>query len=188
MTTHREISALLAFACCLASCEKKQEPAGPPASASVASAVPSAKPPEKPWFVGSWRAPLEVERYQIEQTKQEGKIKAWAEDSGEKSTGSGELLLQIEGSGAVTGKLTGALGNLDASGMLEGETLRVRLQSSEQTNPAERFNGVLLAEKSDGGFQGELKASSGDSLTVRKASVVLAKQGADGAQPAGKGK
>ena len=42
------------------------------------------------------------------------------------------------------------------------------------------FNGVLLAEKSDKGFAGDLKASSGDSLTVRKASVVLSKKDAKG--------
>jgi hypothetical protein len=40
------------------------------------------------------------------------------------------------------------------------------------------FNGVLMAKKSNAGFAGELKASSGDSLTVRKASVALSKQDA----------
>jgi hypothetical protein len=162
---------------CLLGCDRDSTPPGATASAS-AVAAPSAKPPEKPWFVGSWRAPLKVERYQIEQTKQEGKIQAWAEDAGDKATGPAELQLEIDEAGTVVGNVTGALGKLNASGVLDGEDLRVRLQPAEPLEPAEMFNGVLMAKKSNAGFAGELKASSGDSLTVRKASVALSKQDA----------
>lgn len=168
-------------ALCLAQCDKEQ-PAPAPQVSAMASAAPSQKAPEKPWFVGEWHAPLQVERYQIEQTKQEGKIKAWAEDSGDKATGKGELILTIDESGSVTGKATGPLGELQASGTLDGEALRVRLQPTATLDPPELFSGVLLAQKENGGFSGDLKASSGDSLTVRKASVKLAKREDDAAK------
>ncbi len=171
-----------------ASCEKKEAApsATASASASTVAQAPSAKPPEKPWFSGTWEAPLEVERTQIEQTKQEGKIEAWANDKGDKATGPGKLVLKIDDAGKVTGEVTGALGTLEASGTVDGDALRVRLSSTERAEPAQMFNGVLLATKSNGGFSGELKASSGDSLTVRKAAVVLAKQGGDTSGTAGK--
>ena len=161
----------------------KDSAAAASASASpalTASAAASAKPVDKPWFVGEWRATLDVERYQIEQTKDEGKIKAWADAADAKAIGKGELVLQIDEAGKVTGNVTGPLGDLEAAGMLDDKTLRVRFQPTKQLAPPEMFNGVLLAEKSDAGFAGDLKASSGDSLTVRKASVVLSKKADDG--------
>jgi hypothetical protein len=165
-----------AFQC---ACEKQEAPPAPAASASVAPPEASAKPPEAPWFVGEWKAPLSIERYQIEQTKQEGKIKAWAEDAGEKATGKGEMALKIDEQGSVSGEVNGPVGKLSASGMLDGETLRVRFQPTEpDKDPADIFNGVLLAQKSADRLEGDFKVSSGDSLTVRKAAVVLSKQGA----------
>ena len=163
----------------LGSCEKQEAPPAPAASVSVAQPAPSQKPPEAPWFVGEWKAPLAIERYQIEQTKQEGKIKAWAEDAGDKATGKGEMVLLIDEQGSVSGEVTGPVGKLSASGMVDGETLRVRFQPAEPgKEPADIFNGVLLAQKSADRFEGEFKVSSGDSLTVRKAAVVLSKPGA----------
>lgn len=174
----------------LAGCEqgpKDGAPAGSAAAeasaasgASSAAAAASAKPPEAPWYVGEWHAPLDVQRYQIEQTKEEGKIKAWADAADTKATGKGELLLKIDEAGKVTGTVTGPLGELAAAGMVDDQTLRVNFQPTKLLTPPEMFNGVLLAEKSDKGFAGDLKASSGDSLTVRKASVVLSKKDAKG--------
>ncbi|HEU5074829.1 MAG TPA: hypothetical protein VFU02_11655, partial [Polyangiaceae bacterium] len=107
--------------------------------------------------------------------------KAWADEADTKATGKGELLLKIDETGKVTGTVTGPLGELAAAGMVDDKTLRVNFQPTKALAPPEMFNGVLLAEKSDAGFAGDLKASSGDSLTVRKASVVLSKKG-DGAK------
>src|SRR5690606_28830816 len=117
---------------------------------------------------------------QIEQTKEEGKIKAWADEADTKATGKGELTLKIDEAGKATGTVTGPLGELTAAGLVEDQTLRVNLQPTKLLTPPEMFNGVLLAEKSDQGFTGDLKASSGDSLTVRKASVVLSKKDTKG--------
>lgn len=176
------------FSLAIAGCEKSgggdgaavaSASAAAPA-ASSAAALASAKPAEAPWYVGEWHAPLNVERYQIEQTKEEGKIKAWADEADTKATGKGELTLKIDEAGKVTGTVTGPLGELTAAGMVEDQTLRVNLQPTKLLTPPEMFNGVLLAEKSDQGFTGDLKASSGDSLTVRKASVVLSKKDTKG--------
>lgn len=157
-----------------------------PSAEAAPSAQASAKPPEKPWFEGEWHATLDVQRHQIEQTKAEGKVKAWAEDDA-KATGKGDMKLTIDAKGDVTGSVTGPLGDLAAAGMVDGNTLRVRFQPKQaELPPPEIFNGVLLAEKSGQGFAGDLKASSGDSLLVRKASVVLTKQDA-GTPEANKG-
>lgn len=150
------------------------------AAASAAAAAASAKAAEVPWYVGEWHAPLDVQRYQIEQVKEEGKVKAWADETDTKATGKGELVLKIDETGKVTGTATGPLGELVALGMVDDKTLRVNLQPTKLLAPPEMFNGVVLAEKSDNGFTGDLKASSGDSLTVRKASVVLSKKDAKG--------
>lgn len=150
------------------------------AAAATAAAAASAKAAAVPWYVGEWHAPLDVQRYQIEQTKEEGKIKAWADEADTKATGKGELVLKIDEAGKVTGTATGPLGELVAAGMVDDKTLRVNLQPTKLLAPPEMFNGVVLAEKSDAGFAGDLKASSGDSLTVRKASVVLSKKDAKG--------
>ena len=169
----------LAVAACLACTKEKADDKGQAASASPSAsvaAIPSAKPVEKPWFFGEWRASLEVARYQVEQTKQEGKVAAWAADTGDKATGKGELVLEIDEEGKVTGSASGALGKLNASGLVDGEELRVQLHAAEALPPPEMFNGVLLGQKEKDGFSGELKASSGDSLTVRKAAVTLTKQ------------
>lgn len=169
----------------------KDSPAAASASAAspalTASALASAKPAEKPWYVGEWHAALDVERYQIEQTKEEGKIKAWADAGDAKAIGKGELRLLIDEAGKVTGNVTGPLGELEAAGMLDDKTLRVRFHPTKPLAPPEMFNGVLLAEKSEAGFTGDLKASSGDSLTVRKASVVLSKKADDAKGPTNKG-
>ena len=165
---------------------KAGAPAGSASAAAVASgaasaaAAASSKPPEAPWYVGEWHAPLDVQRYQIEQTKEEGKVKAWADAGDSKALGKGELVLKIDEAGKVTGSATGPLGELAAAGMVDDKTLRVNFQPTKLLTPPEMFNGVLLAEKSDAGFAGDLKASSGDSLTVRKASVVLTKKDAKG--------
>ena len=163
---------------------KTEAPAGSAASAAAAAsgsaaaaAAPSAKPAEKPWYVGEWHAPLDVQRYQIEQTKEEGKVKAWADAADTKATGKGELVLQIDETGKVTGTATGPLGELAAAGTADDQTLRVNLQPTKLLTPPEMFNGVVVAEKSEAGFAGDLKASSGDSLTVRKATIVLTKKG-----------
>jgi len=152
--------------------------AAPGSAAAAAPAAPSAK---LPWYVGQWHAPLDVQRYQIEQTKEEGKIKAWADAADTKATGKGELVLKIDETGKVTGTATGPLGELSAAGTADDQTLRVNLQPTKLLTPPEMFNGVVIAEKSAAGFAGDLKASSGDSLTVRKATVVLTKKG-DGAK------
>ncbi|HEY6727691.1 MAG TPA: hypothetical protein VI197_26835 [Polyangiaceae bacterium] len=171
-----------------AGCEQKAKDGAPagnasaeaPAASGAGSPAASAKPAEAPWYVGEWHAPLDVQRYQIEQTKEEGKIKAWADAADTKATGKGELTLKIDEAGKVTGTVTGPLGELAAAGMVDDQTLRVNFQPTKLLTPPEMFNGVLLAEKSDKGFAGDLKASSGDSLTVRKASVLLSKKDAKG--------
>lgn len=161
----------------LLACEKKDPAdAAPPSSASAmasASAAASAPAPEKPWYVGDWQASLEVERYKMEMKKSEGMVKDWEEDDGKQGTGKATLKLTVNEDGQAEGTLGGALGDLAVNGVIEDETLRLKLMAENTEDPATTFNGVIVATKKGDTFTGELKASSGDSLKVRKASVVL---------------
>ncbi len=169
----------------LGACEKKastEAAAGASASASAVASAPSAESsakPEAPWFVGDWQASLDVERYAMEMKKSEGMVKDWEQDDGKAGTGKATLKFTLDANSQATGTVDGALGALGVSGVLEEETLRLKLMAQNPGDPAVTYNGVIVATKKDDGFAGELKASSGDSLKVRHAKVAITKGGSE---------
>jgi hypothetical protein len=185
--TFRHGFAYLALPCALlGACEKKASTeAAASASASAAASAPSAETsaePEAPWFVGTWQASLDVERYAMEMKKSEGAVKDWEQDEGKEGTGKAILKFTLDENSQATGTVEGALGALGVSGVLEEETLRLKLMAQNPGEPGATYNGVIVATKTDDGFTGELKASSGDSLKVRRASVAITKGGSEKAE------
>ena len=147
----------------------KQESApAPSAAAPVASASAAAKPrgPE-----GKWQGHYQSERYALELTNKKAEEKAWSEDDGKTKQGKGTLRLVITESGAVSGELSGPLGDLRLSGELVNNRLTARLTSENQQ--PEELSGVLTANVEEDVIRGTLQASSGDSLLIRQASVEL---------------
>jgi hypothetical protein len=154
----------------------KQESAPPPAASQAsASAAPSASvaaAPAKPWYAGSWSGTYAAERHVIELPI--GAVAAWAKDDGTRASGPGELKLTVDDEGLVSGSAKGALGAHSVRGRVIDDALSLELVPEEAT--IEALRGTGLTRREGEGLKGELKASSGDSLTVRKASFTLSKQ------------
>lgn len=172
MRTHLyTVSAALVLA--LSACNKS-DPAPAPTAASVAApASSSASPPEpeKPWYAGAWSGTYAAERYAIELPI--GNVPAWKKDDGTKASGSGKISLEVSPEGTVSGSADGPLGKHVARGSVEADTLRVEFVP--EGVGADTFRGVMLVTREGDSAKGELRASSGDSLTVRRADVTLAK-------------
>jgi hypothetical protein len=140
--------------------------AAAPASASAAPAA-----PEKPWYAGAWSGTYAAERFAIELPI--GMVPAWKKDDGSKASGSGKIALDVSPEGTVSGTADGPLGKHVARGSVEADTLRVEFVPEQSGTDA--FRGVMFVTREGDSAKGELRASSGDSLTVRRANVTLAK-------------
>ncbi len=138
-------------------------------AAPSASAAPAPPPAPKAWFEGSWQGAYQAELHRIELPV--GGVKEWKKDDGSAASGAGTLSLSATADGDVTGSAKGPLGEQRVSGRVEGDTLALSLIPSADDG----FRGTILAAKAPEGIKGTLQASSGDSLTVRKASVTLSK-------------
>ncbi len=161
----------------LAGCEdKKAAPAAAPsASAHPAAVASSAPPPEEklPWYVGHFSGAYDAQHYLIERTKGQGTVRDWAEDDGGAGTGEGTIALDIGEDGAIRGTAKGALGEMIASGEVDEDSLRVRLNPKEPGDG--KFTGFFLVKRDGDVLRGRLQASTGDSLTVRDAPVLVQK-------------
>lgn len=155
-----------------AACQNAPRSEGVPSAASapptaVPSTPPSAPPAQKPWFEGAWQGSFSAELFRVELPA--GGVKEWKTDDGKQASGAGQLSLEVSPDGTAHGSAGGALGELTVSGRFEGE--RAALALAPVTPGG--FQGVLVAEKSGEGLKGTLRASSGDSLQVRRADVTL---------------
>lgn len=160
---------LLALA--LVGCETKKDTPKPRASAAAASSA--APKPKPPWYLGHWSGAYAADKQNL--GEMEGPEREWATDEGGTASGLGKLSLDISEDSHVTGKVTGPLGDMTARGTLDGDLLRIRLLPAQRHVDA--FNGLVIAHrqgKTDT-FEGKLHASSGDSVTVRNATVKLVK-------------
>lgn len=147
----------------------KQRAPAPASAAPVASAPPVASAAPKPWFEGAWQGAYQAELHRIELAA--GGVKEWKKDDGSAASGPGTLSLTAAADGSVNGTAKGPLGEQQLTGRVEGDTVSLSLVPAA----ADGFRGTILASKSPEGMKGALQASSGDSLTVRKASVTLTK-------------
>jgi len=166
--------AVLAFAMAACKTEAPEPVAGSaaPSAPALATAVPSA--PARPWYAGSWSGEYSAKPFKVEPGP--GAVKEWAKDDGAKASGPGKLTLRIDDAGAVEGQGDGALGPLEASGQVDGDTVRVTLRAGGAAADGAAFFGMLLGSRAGDAIQGRIQASSGDSLTVREARVELKKQ------------
>jgi hypothetical protein len=155
-------------------CKQQSEQAAPAATQSAAIAAPSASAAavQKPWYEGSWSGSYTAERYAIELPI--GNVPAWSKDDGSKASGPGEIKLTVDADGLVSGSAKGALGSHVVRGRVIEDSVSLELVPEAPTTEALR--GAGLTQREGEALKGELKASSGDSLTVRKASLTLTKQ------------
>ncbi len=171
-------------------CKTTGEEGGSRPIASAASAtVPSAPPvPQPPPYVGEFQGTYDAKLFRIEMTAAEGAVKEWEEDDGAALRGQGSLVLNITEDRKVTGTSQGPLGELRASGILDGELLRVSLVPVTPRAPNEAVSATFLGTLVGEGVKGTLRASSGDSLKARTAEVTLARNSKPAAAPSRIGK
>ena len=148
----------------------EQAPAAGSAATPASTAAPRASAaPAKPWYEGTWQGTYKAELLRIETAA--GGVKQWKEDDGSKASGEGKLSLAATSDGTVTGSASGPLGEHSVSGKIDGDRVALSLTPVQ----ADGFRGLILASQADGGMQGTLKASTGDSLQARRATVTLAR-------------
>jgi hypothetical protein len=152
-------------------CRKESAPAA--VGSALASAVASAPPPKpKPWYQGKWSGKYTAALQPIEPLP--GTVREWKLDDGGAASGSGTLELELDERGVASGKAQGPLGALAVNGNVDEETVRLTLEPGAPAGDKD-FRGVLVARREGAVLRGTLRASSGDSLTVRVAEVELAR-------------
>jgi hypothetical protein len=175
----RHIVVWLAAAClttgALALACDKDEPK-PAERPKAAPTVPKAPKKELPWYQGQWSGPFTARLFRVEMSAKEGAIKEWEEDDGAAFAGEGHLQLSVDASGNVSGKASGPLGSLLASGEVDGETLRVGLRPHEPASADQIGTGTVILDRKDDKLEGTLRASTGDSRKLRVASLTLSKK------------
>src|SRR5688572_16836796 len=138
-------------------------------SAAVAAAPSASAAPKAAWYEGNWQGTYKAELLRLETAA--GGVKQWKEDDGSKASGEGKLSLQAGPDGNVSGTASGPLGEHNVSGKIEGEHVSLALAPAQ----ADGFRGFILAKRAATGIEGALQASTGDSLTARRATVTLAR-------------
>ncbi|HEY6081090.1 MAG TPA: hypothetical protein VIW29_19880 [Polyangiaceae bacterium] len=139
------------------------------ASAATAPASASAAAAPMPWFSGRWQGSYDAELHRIETAA--GGVKEWKQDDGKQAAGPGTLSLEAKPDGSVSGSASGPLGEQNLLGHIEGDRVALTLTSSAENG----FRGVIVAAQVGSDIKGVLSASTGDSLSVRRASVTLSK-------------
>jgi len=186
LSRNRRIVVWLVMAClttgALALACEKDKPQ--PAAQSTKPPLPKApKKKELPWYQGEWSGPFTAKPFRVEMSAKEGAIKEWEEDDGTAFAGEGQLQLSVDANGNVSGKASGPLGYLLASGEVDGETLRVGLRSERPASADQIGTGTLIVDRKGDQLEGTLRASTGDSRKLRIASLTLSKE----AGPRGEG-
>lgn len=162
----------------------------PPAPAASASAVPqaasvapaasaSAAPSAAPAKPQSWRGEYTAQPYAIEVPKNEG-AREWGADDGGELSGKGTVGFTVAASGSIQGSASGALGEHDVVGQVDGDALRIRFVPK---TPGDRaFGGVAVLASEGNTMKGRLQGSTGDSKTVRDALISVSREGSGTAQ------
>lgn len=176
----------LAVALALMGCDKPV----PPAPATSASAAPlatsappvvsaSAAPSAAPTKSQTWRGEYTAQAYAIEVPKNEG-AREWGADDGGELSGKGTISFTVSAAGSIKGSASGALGEHEVVGEVEGDAMRIRWVPK---TPGDRaFGGVALLAREGDAMKGRLQGSTGDSKTVRDAMISVSREGT-GAAP-----
>ena len=163
----------------LPGCDRDAPPPGPvplstvtaSATASASSsAVAAAASAPSPREAKRWNGTYESKRVTLE-TPEKVTDYTWKQDDGTKALGKGSLTLQVEDR-VVTGDATGPLGPQRASGMFDGETLRLTLSPADPSTP-EAMTGNGLAVVKAGVLRGTVRCAGPKGVLVREVTLEL---------------
>jgi hypothetical protein len=153
-----------------AACDRGAGPApggepSAPATAATASAAPRSP------HAGRWSGAFVAEKAEV-QVPEGVDYRAWEDDDGKKATGDGKLSIDVADDGSVSGKASGALGDLDVSGQVDDDEVRVMLVPRDPESD-EAMSGTLVGEVRGNSIEGQLVASNSDATFARRAKTSL---------------
>ena len=143
---------------------------GPVATGSGATTATSSAVPASP-HAGTWVGAFATTKGEVDVPKGVD-YPTWKKDEGTDRSGKGSIELTVAPDGAVTGKGTGALGELAVSGTVESGWLRTGLSPADPEAP-NAMTGVLVGEVKGDQIDGRMRLASHDGRLVRKAEVTL---------------
>ena len=160
--------------------EGRSEPSSRPATAEVrpsATARPSADvDPSTPLppLVGRWAGSYHARRVSIEMPRGLP-AGAWQHDDGTLGSGDGRIELVVRTDSELRGAVTGALGDLEIRGMVDGDSVHAGISPKEPlADPA--MSGILVGQREGQEIIGELRVSSQDGSLVRFSPVRLRRE------------
>jgi hypothetical protein len=151
--------------------EPSSEPAATrPTPSARSSAEADASAANQP-LLGRWSGSYRSRRVTIEMPRGLP-AGAWQHDDGSLGSGEGRIELEVRSDSELRGTATGALGELDIRGMVEGDSVRAGLTPrNPMADPA--MSGILMGQREGQQIVGELRVSSQDGSLVRSAPVSL---------------
>ncbi len=176
---------LLGFLLTIGCNDKKASPSVPASTtdagrsssfAAQASAVVSASAsaarlnPPDPTQAKKWNGIYEAKTVTLETPK---KVKdfTWKKDDGATATGKGQLTMSVN-KGVIEGDASGPLGPQQLSGVLDDNTLRLKLFPSDPKS-ATAMTGTGLGKLKDGVISGKLRCAGPKGVVVREVSFEL---------------
>lgn len=137
--------------------------------------VTSTAPTVPEWAPGVWSGAGTAEVTSLQLPGNQGVQLAWLKDKGTAHVGELKVRLEIAPSGDISGKLDGALGELQARGVWHEATFDVQLLP--ETDGPQMFHGTVTLELDSAQKTGRasLRATSGDGQTLRSANLEVSK-------------
>jgi hypothetical protein len=169
----------------LLACERPGDAAPSPASSaenagdaatSASSAPPALAHPQQ----GGWGAKYEAVKAAVD-VPAGVRWPHWADEAADDGVGAGDISITVDASGRVLGTVSGALGELQISGVIEDGALGAWLEPSVAPDATPALSGVMrggfakvgAGQPGAGAIDVELRLSSEDGNMVRKASAKL---------------
>lgn len=143
-----------------------------PSATVTAAATPSVSSAPTSPHTGTWIGEYATTKGDVKVPKGVD-YSTWTKDEGKERSGKGTLELNVAADGAVTGKSTGALGELAVAGVVDGGWLRTGLTPTDP-EAANAMTGVLIGEIKGREIVAGLRVASHDGSLVREAKVTLA--------------
>jgi hypothetical protein len=160
--------------------EGRSEPSSRPATAKVpasATVRPSANVDAStplPPLIGRWTGSYHARRASIEMPRGLP-AGAWQHDDGSLGSGEGRVELVVQKDSELLGAVTGALGELEIRGMVDGDNVHAGISPKDPlADPA--MSGILVGQRSGQEIIGELRVSSQDGSLVRFSPVRLRRE------------
>jgi hypothetical protein len=168
-------------------CESRASQTTPPplaetTTASDATVAPSTAldgtspaPAVPEWARGVWTGSGAAQVTTLQLPGNQGVQLAWLKDKGTAHVGDVRLRVEITASGDISGKLDGALGELDARGVWHEGTLDVQLLPAADGPQMFHGTATLELDSAQKTGRGSLRATTGDGQTLRSANLEVSK-------------